>query len=157
MRLYFLRHAIAHDADANTTDEQRQLTDEGITRTRQTARMLKALGVKPDALYSSPLIRARETADVIRKVLGVEVQERKEVAPGFSIFAVEALTSDLDEDTDVMFVGHEPDFSTTIASLTGARVVLKRGGLARIDIISRQPMLGDLVWLIAPKIFEQLG
>jgi len=54
----------------------------------------------------------------------------------------------------VFFVGHEPDFSTTISSLTGARILMKRGGLARVDVISQQPMLGMLVWLIAPKIFE---
>ena len=54
-----------------------------------------------------------------------------------------------------MFVGHEPDFSTTISSLVGGRVVMKRGGLARIDIVSPQPLLGELVWLIAPKIFGE--
>jgi phosphohistidine phosphatase SixA len=57
-----------------------------------------------------------------------------------------------------MFVGHEPDFSTTIASLVGGRVAMKKGGLARVDIISSQPqpLLGELVWLIAPKVFERL-
>ena len=54
-----------------------------------------------------------------------------------------------------MFVGHEPDFSTTITSLVGGRVVMKKGGLARVDIISDQPLLGELVWLIAPKIFDE--
>jgi len=46
--------------------------------------------------------------------------------------------------------------STTISSLTGARIVMKRGGLARIDIISPQPLLGELVWLLAPRIFDEL-
>ena len=157
MRLYFMRHAIAHDADENTPDEKRELTDKGIANTHQAARVLKALGLKPTHIYSSPLVRAHETAEIVSKALGVEVEVRKEVGPGFSIHAVEVLTRDLGEDTEVLFVGHEPDFSTTISSLSGGRILMKRGGLARIDIISLQPLLGELVWLIAPKIFEEFG
>ena len=156
MRLYFFRHAIAHDADERTVDEQRELTDEGIAKTKRAAQGLKAMGVKPDRLFSSPLVRAAQTAEILAHELGVEVEIRKEVGPGFSITAVEALTHDLTKE-EVMFVGHEPDFSTTITSLTGGRVILKRGGLARIEVVSRRPMLGHLVWLIAPKVFEQLS
>ena len=74
MQLYFLRHAIAHDADENTSDEQRALTDKGIAHTRHTARLIKALGVKPNRLYSSPLVRARETANIVAQLLGIEVE-----------------------------------------------------------------------------------
>lgn len=156
MRLYFFRHAIAYDADDRTPDEQRALTDEGIARTKRAGQVLKALGVKPDHLFSSPLVRAEQTAEILANSLGVKFEVRKEVAPGFSIAAVEALTHDFDKE-EVMFVGHEPDFSTTITSLTGGRVIVKRGGLVRVEIVSRRPMLGNLVWLIAPKVFEQLG
>lgn len=156
MRLYFFRHAIAHDADDKTPDEQRALTDEGIARTKRAGQVLKAMGVKPDRLFSSPLVRAEQTAEILAHALGVSVEVRKEVSPGFSIAAVESLTHDFDKE-EIMFVGHEPDFSTTINSLTGGRVIVKRGGLARVEIVSRRPLLGNLVWLIAPKVFEQLG
>jgi len=102
------------------------------------------------------LVRAEQTAEILANSLGVKCEVRKEVGPGFSIAAVEALTHDFDKE-EIMFVGHEPDFSTTITSLTGGRVIVKRGGLARVEIVSRRPMLGNLVWLIAPKVFEQLG
>lgn len=157
MRLYFFRHAIAKDADANTPDASRELTDEGVANTRQAARALKPLGVKLNYLYSSPLTRAYQTAVIIGQALDLDVLVRKEVGPGFGIHAVEALVSDLGAADGIMFVGHEPDFSTTISSLVGGRVVIKKGGLARVDIVMSQPLLGELVWLLAPKIFSAFG
>ena len=155
MRLYFFRHAIAEDADEETSDEQRALTEEGIAKTQRAAQVLKALGVQPDHMFSSPLVRAAQTAEILAGVLGVEVETRQELAPGFSITGLEMLTRDFNKE-EIMLVGHEPDFSTTITSLTGGRVTVKRGGLARIEIVSRRPLLGQLVWLLAPKVFEQL-
>ncbi len=155
MRLYFFRHAIAEDADEETSDEQRALTEEGIAKTQRAAQVLKALGVQPDHMFSSPLVRAAQTAEILAGVLGVEVETRQELAPGFSITGLETLTRDFNKE-EIMLVGHEPDFSTTITSLTGGRVTVKRGGLARIEIVSRRPLLGQLVWLLAPKVFEQL-
>lgn len=154
MRLYFFRHAIAHDAGEDMTDAQRPLTKSGIANTERAAQALVALGVKPDILYSSPLVRARQTADILAPALGVLVDERKEVAPGFSITALEVLLHGMDHGAEVLFVGHEPDLSRTVSSLVGGRVVMKRGGLARVDIMSYEPLLGELVWLLAPKVFE---
>jgi phosphohistidine phosphatase len=154
MRLYFFRHAIAHDADEQTPDAERELTKVGIANTERAAQVLQALGVAPDILYSSPLVRARQTADILAPALGVLVDERKEVAPGFGITSLETLLHGLDHGNEVMFVGHEPDLSRTITSLAGGRVVMKKGGLARVDMISYQPLLGELVWLLAPKVFE---
>lgn len=158
MHLYFLRHAIACEARSGETDFDRELTSEGITRTRHTARLLKVLGVEPDRLYTSPLIRARQTADIIGQTLGVAVQVRGELSPGFDASAVEALIRDVGHDDDVMFVGHEPDFSLTISALTGgSSLTMKKGGLARVDVTTYHPLCGELVWLIAPKVFKRLG
>ncbi|MEO8393108.1 MAG: phosphohistidine phosphatase SixA [Chloroflexota bacterium] len=156
MRLYFMRHALAEDETEKITDAQRKLTDRGVASTQQAARVIKALGLKPNRFYTSPLLRAQQTANIVGKALGIEPEVRPEVGPGFSIHAVAALTHDLKVNDEVFFVGHEPDFSTTISSLTGARIVMKRGGLVRVDVISQQPMLGELIWLIAPKIFDEL-
>lgn len=156
MRLYFFRHAIAQDPDDQTPDEQRELTEEGIARTKRAAQVMKALGVSPDYLLTSPLKRAHQTANILARGLGVDVEVKPELAPGFSITGLEALTRDMNNE-ELLLVGHEPDFSTTISSLTGGRVVMKRGGLARVEVISRRPMLGQLIWLVAPKVFEQLS
>lgn len=154
MQLYFLRHGIAEDASETMPDAQRPLTKKGVSQMQNAAQVIKALDIAPNHLFSSPLTRAQQTAEIVAQALGVEVELRDEVAPGFSINAVAKLVGDLAEDQQVMFVGHEPDFSTTIASLTGGRIVMKKGGLARVDVIMRQPLLGELVWLVAPKIFE---
>lgn len=154
MRLYFFRHAIAHNAGENMTDAERPLTKAGIANTERAAQVLVALGLKLDYLFTSPLLRARQTADILAPALGVLVDERKEVAPGFSITSIVPLLHGMDHGNEVMFVGHEPDFSRTISSLVGGRLVMKKGGLARVDIVSYEPLLGELVWLIAPKVFE---
>ncbi len=156
MRLYFFRHAIAQPADDHTPDHKRALTPEGVARTRHAARRLKLLELDPDRLYTSPLIRARQTADILGQALGIAVQVRREVGPGFNLTAVEALIRDLGDDDEVLFVGHEPDFSQTIAALVGGQIVMKKGALARIDTVAYQPLIGQLVWLIPPKAFEQM-
>jgi phosphohistidine phosphatase len=156
MQLYFFRHAEAEDGSATLPDNARQLTKRGIQRTRNAATVLKSLGLKPAHLYSSPLVRARQTADILAETLGVEVVERSEVGPGFNEQAVETLVRDAGGDSEIMFVGHEPDFSATVSALIGGGwVEIKKGGLARIDIDNVQPLRGMLVWLIAPKIFDE--
>jgi phosphohistidine phosphatase len=156
MQLYFFRHAEAEDGSATLPDYARQLTKRGVQRTRNAANALKSLGLKPAHLYSSPLVRARQTADILAETLGVEVLERAEVGPGFNEQAVETLVRDAGGDSEIMFVGHEPDFSATVSALIGGGwVEIKKGGLARIDIDNVQPLRGMLVWLIAPKIFDE--
>ena len=155
MRIYFFRHALAEDnADGKLTDAERQLTAKGVARTEQAARFLEALGVRPGVLYSSPLIRARETADILGEHLQLAVKLTPELAPGFNADGLERLVQGLGDD-DVMLVGHEPDFSSTIQALTGpGRVAVKKGGLARVDITSSAPLRGSLVWLLTPKIMD---
>ena len=156
MRLYFFRHALAVDnTDGKLTDAERPLTSRGVARTEQAARFLEALGVRPGVLYSSPLVRARETADVLGERLKLPVKERAELAPGFDVGALARLVEGLGESDEVMLVGHEPDFSSTIAALTGVgNVVVKKGGLARVDVHATGPLQGSLVWLLTPRIMD---
>jgi len=158
MQLYFFRHALAEIADGSMPDEERKLTQEGIVRTRHTVRLLKLLGITPTRLFTSPLTRARQTADILGHTLEIAVQVRKELSPGFSLAAITSLTRDLGMEDSVIFVGHEPDFSHIISTLTGGgQVVMKKGGLARVDVTGYHPLTGELVWLIAPKVFHKLG
>jgi phosphohistidine phosphatase len=159
MKLYFFRHGIAQPHDLpGLPDHQRQLTDEGFLRTRRSARLLKLLDLRLDRLYSSPLIRARQTADVIGQTLGIAVQIRDEVAPGFNLTHVETLTRDMGSEGAVMFIGHEPDLSATISALIGGgSLTIKKGALARVDVQTYIPLRGQLTWLLNPKIFEEFG
>src|SRR5579871_2535996 len=100
MRLYFLRHGIAEDTA--TSDAERKLTKQGIEQLHEGARLFKQLDIHLKHLYSSPLVRAQETAEIVGKALDVEVEIRKEVGPGFNVAAVAALTRDLGSDDEVM-------------------------------------------------------
>lgn len=158
MHLYFFRHALAELADGSIPDYERKLTQEGIVRTRHSARLLKLLDIVPTRLYTSPLVRARQTADILGHTLEIAVQVRKELAPGFNHTTLTALTRDLGMEDSAIFVGHEPDFSRTISAVTGgSQVIMKKGGLARVDVTGYHPLTGALVWLLTPKIFQKLG
>lgn len=159
MQLYFFRHGQAGQGQhGDPKDDLRELTVEGIERTRNAAKVIVELGVKPTHIFSSPLVRAKQTAEIVAKSLKTPVDVRTEVGPGFNIHAVEELIESIDDQEEVMFFGHEPDFSTTVSTLIGgAELVMKKGGLARVDLFSRRPPRGALVWLIAPKVFEVLA
>ncbi len=158
MKLYFFRHGHAEDAQMPDFDDfTRALTPKGIERTEAAGKALVKLGVQPARLYSSPRARSRQTADILAKSLGTEVIVREEVGFGFHVAAVEALIAGLDASAEVMFVGHEPDLSATVSALIGGgEVVMKKGGLARVDIPEDRSLQGALVWLFAPRIFEAL-
>ena len=155
MRYYFVRHGIAEDMAES--DFSRQLTARGRRRVVQSAAVMKRLNLKPARVYSSPRIRARQTAEIISEALGLPVSLVEEVNFGFDLNDINKLTSDMHIDDEVMFVGHNPDMSLLVHQLTGVDVSMKKGGLARVDLLGRNARHGELVWLIAPKVFDALG
>ena len=159
MKLYFFRHGHAEEADGPEFDDfTRRLTDKGIERTKAAARALLKLGVKPTTLFSSPRARARQTADILAQVLGVTVDVREEVGFGFTIDHIGPLIAETETNAEVMFVGHEPDLSATVSKLvSGGEIVMKKGGMARVDLFSRAPLRGALIWVIPPKVFDELA
>ena len=155
MKIYLLRHAEAENM--STSDHNRRLTAKGLKRTATAATVMVSLGIKPAHIYSSPRVRARQTAELVADAMDMTVELDEEVNFGFSINSVESLIRGLGVDEDVMFVGHEPSMSAVAHGLCGASVAMKKGGLARIDLINRASLRGELVWLIAPKVFDVLG
>jgi phosphohistidine phosphatase len=124
--IWLLRHGDASD-DA-PDDASRPLTEKGERQAKAAGRALSALGVEIDACLSSPKLRARDTARIACEALGVEIEETASLRGGD--FDPHELAAGRGE---VLLVGHEPDFSRAIQSATGARVELKKGGLAAID------------------------
>ena len=155
MKLYFLRHAQAEGHDK--PDFERWITEQGRRRTQTAARVMAALGIRPAHIYSSPRVRARETAEIVAGALKMKVELTDAVNFGFSVQGVSELTAGLNPADEVMFVGHEPSMSVVIGHLTGALVEMKKGGLARVDLSDYDAMRGALVWLIAPGVFDALG
>jgi phosphohistidine phosphatase len=159
MKLYFFRHGHAEDAQMPDFDDfTRALTLKGIERTKAAGKALVRLGVKPARLYSSPRLRSRQTADLLANALGVSVAVREEVNFGFNMQGVQALVADAQTGDEIVFVGHEPDFSITVSALIGGgEVIMKKGGLARVDISSSTPLRGVLAWLLTPSLLDVLG
>lgn len=159
MELYFFRHGHAEDAQGPDFDDYaRKLTDKGIERTQAAGLALVKLNVKPARIYTSPRLRARQTADILSQSLGVEPEARDEVNFGFNPHLIQPLIAELSNDAAVLFVGHEPDLSITVGALTGGSdVEMKKGGVARVDLLARTPLRGILLWLLAPRMLEVMG
>ena len=153
MRLYFLRHGLADWPDWDPArDAERPLSRPGVEKMQAEARAMEALRVRPDAILSSPLARARQTADIMANRLRVKVIEEPLLAPGFDIRRLPRVLAGQGGGGDLMLVGHEPDFSATIGALVGgAAVVMKKGGLARVDLAAPDRLRGELVWLLPPR------
>ncbi len=152
--LYLLRHGIAGDRGEwrGEDDELRPLTEPGIKAMKREARHLEDLGVAVDVIVTSPLTRALQTAEIVGKSLKVPVHEDRLLKPGFDLALLEQLLAGYPEQERLMIVGHEPDFSHVISQVIGGgAVLLKKGGLARIDLTARRPPRGQLAWLLAPE------
>jgi phosphohistidine phosphatase len=142
--IWLLRHG---DAQDGSPDAERPLTDKGREQSRAAGAALRALGVELDACLTSPKVRAADTARIACAELGdVEPQLEPKLAGG--PFDAEALAAGLGD--DVLLVGHDPDFSAAVHSLTGAQVRMKKGGLAGVD-------RGELVVIMRPKELKAIA
>ncbi len=150
MKLYLLRHANADWPDWTHADAKRPLTAKGRKQARRASRFLAERKVVPAVILSSPLPRARQTAELVAKKLKQRVALAPTLAPGFGDRQLRALLKPHRE-RDVMLVGHEPDFSRLIRLLTGAKVKLPKAGLACIELRAGSAT-GTLRWLITPKL-----
>jgi phosphohistidine phosphatase len=114
VQLVIVRHA---EAAAGEPDELRPLTSEGRQAARALGEQLAADGVRPDAVLSSPLLRARETAQELARPAGLEPEPDERLAPGATAEGVKAAAAERGE--TVVVVGHQPDCSQIAAALTG--------------------------------------
>jgi len=114
MRLYLVRHA---EAALGEPDELRALTPEGRRQARELAERLRDDGVEPDAIITSPLLRARETGEALAEATGVGAQSDERLAPGATEEDVRAAIAGRGE--TVVVVGHQPDCGRIVAALTG--------------------------------------
>lgn len=156
MTLYFLRHADAGQARP-VADDERPLSADGIAALQAAARLWRRLNLRPDAVISSPLARAAETARLAVAGIGrgsLTLDPR--LAPGARWPDMARAMAGLPDARRVMFVGHEPDLSTAVAELTGAASVrMRKGGLACVEFPGiPEPGGGELVWLLDPDLYR---
>jgi phosphohistidine phosphatase len=151
-QLWLLRHgeAVPHDSGP---DDQRELTERGRDQARAAGRALKALEVQVHLCFTSPKVRARETAELACAELDVEPIEEEALAEGFDGRAALELMRAAGPDQRVLAVGHEPDFSQVVYDLTGGRVDFKKGGIAAIRLDGSR---GELIVLLRPRETDRI-
>lgn len=124
--IYLLRHGDAWDGEGD--DSTRRLTPKGEEQAKVAGRALATLKIGIDACLASPKVRAAETARLTCEPLGLGPEIANELrGGGFDALGLAAGRG------EVLLVGHEPDFSDEVARLTGAKVKLRKGGLAIVD------------------------
>ncbi len=161
MRLYFLRHGVAVEPNEWTgRDFERPLTREGIGRMEREARAIAELSLDLEAIVTSPLLRARQTAEIVASRLKLQdalvLDDR--LAGGFDVKSCAAILADHADARALMLVGHEPAFSLTVGSLAGdASIEIKKGALAGIELSGPSSTHGTLFCLIPPKVLAALG
>jgi len=124
----------------------------------QEAAGIRALALSLDVIISSPLVRAYQTAQIVAKALGAGVRSVRDarLSPGFGLTSLTAILGEHGQAEGIMLVGHEPDFSETIGHLTGgSRVIMKKGGLACVELDDLASLQGTFVWLLPPKVLER--
>ena len=152
-QLWLLRHGEAEPHDA-APDEQRALTERGREQSRSAGRALEALEIEVHLCFTSPKVRARETAELACAELGgVEPVDEAALAEGFDGQAALDLMRAAGPDQRVLVVGHEPDFSQVVHDLTGARVDFKKGGIAAIRLDGTR---GELIVLLRPREMDRI-
>lgn len=154
-----LRHGLAEDAAAGTRDEDRSLSAEGHAEMKQIARGLARAMPRAEAIYSSPLVRAQQTALWVSKAYRsrVQINTVDALIPGASTDLFRTLVDSIQEKRAVI-VGHEPNLTRNLRALVGIdeteRIELQKGGCYGIRLDADGAVLE---WLLPPRILRKLG
>lgn len=155
MQIYILRHGIAEDAPPGQSDSARRLTSEGKQKLRAILTVAREAKVRPDVVLSSPYKRAMETAEIAHQILKVteRILQTDVLTPSYTperVWDEIRLHRDAEQ---IMLAGHEPQLSSLVQFLTGGRVEMKKGAIARVDTesLGTRPN-ATLIWLLTAKL-----
>jgi len=161
MKLYLLRHATAEDIASS--DDARELTDTGRTEARIAGKALAALGAKPGRVLSSPLARARQTAEIVAGQLGFagEVELVDELKNDVATSVLLRVLAQRGKAEELLLVGHMPSLSEHLAALIGAEepggLSLGKAAVACVETDALRPGRGELRWLMRQKQLRLLA
>ncbi|MCG3198695.1 MAG: phosphohistidine phosphatase SixA [Candidatus Omnitrophica bacterium] len=166
MPIYLFRHGEAHAVGERgiESDAERPLTPKGKELTQAVCHGLRALGVECDEIWHSPLVRAKQTAEIVRREFGL----RKMVEQDGLAYLTEAehlflSLADIPSDKNLFLVGHQPQLGDWVVRLVsnarGGNVALSKSGVARIDLLRSPagPPRGELKWMLNAKILRRLA
>jgi len=161
--LYLVRHAIAAARGPEWPDDAlRPLTDSGISKFKKVVEGLAAMDLVVNEVLTSPLVRARQTADLLASGLPDHppVKVLEALTPEHAPARVFEAVARVARGRRVALVGHEPGLGELAALLIGARrtIPFKKGGVCRIDVETPvAPRSGTLVWFATPRILRRLA
>ncbi|PYM11793.1 MAG: phosphohistidine phosphatase SixA [Verrucomicrobia bacterium] len=152
MRLYFLRHVEAMD---EADDAARRLTRRGEKEAREVGRFVKRAGIEFDAVYSSPLVRAKQTAEIVSEICGTgELEIADALLNETSQAQFDGWLKGLPEAKHVLLVGHAPTLADRVRQLLGIAAPeafkLPKGGLACLETENRRT--AALKFAVTPKL-----
>lgn len=160
VHLYLIRHGIAADLEDCASDEERPLKAEGANKTRKVAKRLCELGLHFDLILTSPLVRSRQTAQILQEAgLGSQIEVSAVLAPGgdIKLWLTWLQTWQQTGGTSLAIVGHEPDLSNWAQKLMWGEarqvLTLKKAGVMGLSLPETGSPLGrsQLFWLTPPK------
>jgi phosphohistidine phosphatase len=154
MIVYFLRHAEAepdHGADFD-----RRLTTKGLEQAAKTGKFLLRSGITPDLIITSPVVRAKQTAEIVANALGADLVEDAGLACGMVPESCCRLIESHSSHDAILLVGHEPDFSEAIARLLGLAdaeaINIRKSSITAVDISGGGVASGQLQFLVPARL-----
>ena len=147
-QLWFLRHGEAEPHGARP-DEQRRLTARGEQQSRAAGSALAALELTFQLVVTSPRVRSLDTARLACEALGGKPVAHEALSSGFDVDDARELVHTAGPDKRLLLVGHNPDFEQVVHDLTGARVDMKKGGIAGVRLEGARR--GMLIALMRPR------
>lgn len=163
LELYLVRHAVAAErGDEYPDDTKRPLTTQGMSRFRREAKALDAFGVSIALILTSPLTRARQTAEILADTVKGKpsIVTADSLAPGGTAASVIQEVARHARKGSIALVGHEPNIGELAARLIGARsaIEFKKGAVCRIDFDALPPKgVGMLRWFVTPRMLRKLA
>jgi phosphohistidine phosphatase len=163
MIVYLVRHGPAMNR-ANPSappDPERPLTSKGMEKTREVIRGLRNLGVEPDALVTSPFLRAAQTAEIACEVLPFrreKIRKSETLLPNANPAAIFRELSRI-RAREVMCFGHGPHIDLALAHGLGlgeAVTELKKPGVACLEISRFAPLRARLIWMATPRMLRKI-
>jgi phosphohistidine phosphatase len=153
MRVYLVRHAESVDRIGTMPDSVRYLTARGRAAFRETAARFRETGAAPAILFTSPCVRAVQTAEILSEAVRYEgtVIVAPQLAPGFDLDGLNAVLDECPGSGEVALIGHEPDLGRVLTLLLSLKTAysMRKGAIAALDVPdSGNRSRGSFTWLL---------
>jgi phosphohistidine phosphatase len=154
MRIYLVRHAESVDRVPGMPDDARYLSARGRVSFREMARRFREAGALPTRMFTSPFVRAVQTAEILSETLqyDAEVAVALQLAPGFDVEGLNVVLDGFPGEREIAFVGHEPDLGDILTRLLSLprRYAMHKGSIVALDLPDTgNRVRADFAWLLA--------